>query len=168
MNPYQQTLYKNHSYEERFYPNSLHIMYPLKQLCKQYTNPSLSEILLEGISPLPPLPRSPVLWLDSKQGSRGNPMGGAQSANHHLALVTHVRVFLQGPDSAAGAARGSLGGASASLQCLLSPSWRLSFCLPFHPEATCMASTPHPTPVPSFPRDPLPTPHTKPSHDRNK
>lgn len=63
-------------YEEKFYSNSLHIMYPLKSLCKQYTNRSLSEILLEGIFPfLPPLPCGPLLWLNSKQGPQGTPIG---------------------------------------------------------------------------------------------
>ena len=130
-------------------------MYPLKQLCKQYTNPSLSEILLQGLSPfLPPLPRSPVLWLDSKQGPQGNPVGGTRSSSHHLALVTRIHVFLQGPDYD-GRCCERLSGWDLCLPpvSLISFMVALFFSLSI-PKPFALPPPPRPTPVPSFPRDP--------------
>lgn len=104
MNPYQQILYKNHSMKRSSIQTLYTLcMYPLKLLCKQYTNQSFSEILLEGtFPPLPPVPRGPLLRLDSKPGPQGKPIRAAERAGRHLALVARCHDCVLGPDCGGG------------------------------------------------------------------
>lgn len=55
-------------------------MYPLK-LCKQYTNQSLSEILLERISPLLPQLPCGLLAAGFQAGASENPIRGDVKAS---------------------------------------------------------------------------------------
>ena len=76
-------------------------MYPLKVLCKQYTNQSLSEILLERISPsLPRLPRGLLPAAGFQAGASGNPIRGdiKERAAVTRVLVAGILAFLLGSD----------------------------------------------------------------------
>lgn len=68
-------------------------MYPLKLLCKQYTNQSLSEILLERISSLLPQLPCGLLAAGFQAGASGNPIRGDIKER---AAVTVTRVLVAG------------------------------------------------------------------------
>lgn len=136
-------------------------MYPLKVLCKQYTNQSLSEILLERISPLlPQLPRG-LLAAGFQAGASGNPIRGdiKERAAVTRVLVAGIHAFLLGSDFEGRLLR------RLPRQGRLPPS-RISHlfssgALPLKPisiqEATCIPST-------SSPLFPLETPPHAPHH----
>lgn len=124
-------------------------MYPLKLLCKQYTNQSFSAILSEGTLPLGR--RRAVLSRGSWGKSRA-----AGRAGRHLALVACPHDCVRGPDC---------GGSSEALPGPrpLPPSRGSPVSLP---RRHCVLFSPFPSRRPPaslrFPRDPSP-PHT-PSH----
>lgn len=66
---------------------TLHIMYPLNFLCKQYTNQSLSEVCWRGLLPLAPVAIWPSLVAFSSRASGKSSQGRHKQASHHLALV---------------------------------------------------------------------------------
>lgn len=73
-------------------------MYPLKLLCKQYTNQSLSEILWEEISPfLPPAPCA-TRRLSPQQGLQGESVREKPAAGRQRAVVAGAHALLLGPD----------------------------------------------------------------------
>lgn len=138
---------------------TLRIMYPLKFLCKQYTNQSLSESLLEGISSFCPCYHTALSRL-FQVGPHGNPIRG--DTNRPAAIL----LWSLYPPSSAAWPRWSLafekvpqGRAATSLLCVL-------LHLSPHP-ISIQEATSDPPPPPS-PTHPLPTLHTVPSHDRNK
>lgn len=75
-------------------------MYPLKLLCKQYTNQSLSEILLERISPLLPQLPCGLLAAGFQAGASENPIRGdvKERAAVTRVLVAGIHAFLLGSD----------------------------------------------------------------------
>lgn len=120
-------------------------MYPLKLLCKQYTNQSLSEILWEGISPfLPPVPCA-TRRLSPGQGLQGNLSGRCQRRAGSLR-------WSQVPmPSSWGLAEGRLSGDRSRLGFRRPPTsfgagLFFFFSFPFHPGGRL--HSPHPLPVP--------------------
>lgn len=158
-------LQKNHSMK-RSSIHTLHIMYPLKFLCKQYTNQSLSESLLEGISSSCPWCHIALSCGCFKPGLReirsGEPQTGwLPSCSPYVSAVFCSLTVKPGSEKA------PQGRASTSLLCVSCISHlAILFPTPF-PSRKPLASL-HPLPAPHSPESPLPTLHTVPSRDRNK
>lgn len=126
---------------------TLHIMYPLKFLCKQYTNQSLSESLLEGISSSCPCCHTALSRL-FQVGRTEIQSGETQTGQPPSCSGCYILSLLQ-PDDEAWLSRRFPRAGLLSLSCVSSC---ISLPIPF-PSRKPLATL-HPLPVPHVPSPP--------------